>query len=641
MEVLTAMWKFRSMSPSEMIQDPFQEEFFVANDLDSKVNSLVRETIQNSLDAAIGSNEVIVRFYLNTCGSDQRSITNNSVYGGLEMHLQVNDNGISVNDYNYARSNGDYLLIEDYNTTGLDGDVNNYLITNNIVERNDFFWFWRNVGRSGKSGSERGKWGLGKTIFPASSRIRTFFGFTIRNSEPRHCLMGLSVLKTHYLENTSKSPYGYYGCYNNDEDEYFATPLTNSNDIEHFKTTYNLGRSNEKGLSVVIPFPSKDITFDSILKCVIKQYYYSILKRNLVVILEEESDTDHRLITINESYLESDLDLDDTNDPRVTYKDIIHFAKETIIYDDTNKVLLQDQNNLPQWRRDRFVLIDSNLKERFNGGNIIAFRIPLMISLYDQQKIDSYFELFLQKVDQHCEPQTNFIRDGITILGENSKYSRTNIRSIVLIEEENLSQLLGNAENPAHTEWQNDSLNFRGKYDNGSDVISFVRKSVSKLYKKLLESDSQIDDSFFIDYFFVQENNQSNVETTDEIRGLTLTPSDLDLEEQRLSQCRIARVSDGVIITMNEEYMLQNNSYMKICLAYNIESGDPLRKYSEFDFSLNTNDNLEIDNCTVLHCANNIIKFSPLGNDSKLKIKGLDSKRDLYIRLEVCNDTEI
>jgi hypothetical protein len=29
--------------------------------------------------------------------------------------------------------------------------------------RQDFYWFWRNIGRSSKTGDDLGRWGLGKT----------------------------------------------------------------------------------------------------------------------------------------------------------------------------------------------------------------------------------------------------------------------------------------------------------------------------------------------------------------------------------------------------------------------------------------------------------------------------------------------
>ena len=54
-------WHFRRMGKAEMNDDPIQGEFFTNQDI---ADRLVRETLQNSLDAAIGSDQVVVRFAL-------------------------------------------------------------------------------------------------------------------------------------------------------------------------------------------------------------------------------------------------------------------------------------------------------------------------------------------------------------------------------------------------------------------------------------------------------------------------------------------------------------------------------------------------------------------------------------------------
>ena len=42
-----------------------------------------------------------------------------------------------------------------------------------------------------------------------------------------------------------------------------------------------------------------------------------------------------------------------------------------------------------------------------------------------------------------------------------------------------LGMLLGDAENPAHTEWQSKGENFRGKYTFGASVLDFVTRVVA------------------------------------------------------------------------------------------------------------------------------------------------------------------
>ena len=61
-----ATWKFRTMGKGEMNTDPIESEFFSTEHLDSVADALVRESIQNSLDAGLPNQAVHVAFRLFT-----------------------------------------------------------------------------------------------------------------------------------------------------------------------------------------------------------------------------------------------------------------------------------------------------------------------------------------------------------------------------------------------------------------------------------------------------------------------------------------------------------------------------------------------------------------------------------------------
>ena len=130
---------------------------------------------------------------------------------GLIPHLEAVDaRYVTLPDFTSPIS---FLVIEDFNTTGLEGDpLTTFLKDPKPGE--DYYYFWHNVGRTGKSGSNRGSWGLGKTVFPAVSSISTFFGLTARVSDRRRLLMGQSVLRYHELRSGDPiTPYGYFGFF--------------------------------------------------------------------------------------------------------------------------------------------------------------------------------------------------------------------------------------------------------------------------------------------------------------------------------------------------------------------------------------------------------------------------------------------
>jgi hypothetical protein len=67
----TPTWRFRRMQPGEMNVDPIEGEFFSTEALDSLADALVRESIQNSLDARRLDETLHVRFAFS--GPDQES----------------------------------------------------------------------------------------------------------------------------------------------------------------------------------------------------------------------------------------------------------------------------------------------------------------------------------------------------------------------------------------------------------------------------------------------------------------------------------------------------------------------------------------------------------------------------------------
>ncbi|MFO7599184.1 MAG: hypothetical protein R6X27_05170 [Candidatus Desulfacyla sp.] len=58
----TPQWRFREMQRGEMNVDPIEGEFFNTEAISSISDALVREAIQNSLDASVGKGPVTVRF---------------------------------------------------------------------------------------------------------------------------------------------------------------------------------------------------------------------------------------------------------------------------------------------------------------------------------------------------------------------------------------------------------------------------------------------------------------------------------------------------------------------------------------------------------------------------------------------------
>ena len=110
-------WKFRQMSRGEINVDPIEGEFFSTEILGSLSDAVIREAIQNSLDAGIPGQQV--KIVITFSSPDQKLGTDAATryLHGLREHLDAKSSGLT-NGIDYERPM-DFLLIEDFGTKGL------------------------------------------------------------------------------------------------------------------------------------------------------------------------------------------------------------------------------------------------------------------------------------------------------------------------------------------------------------------------------------------------------------------------------------------------------------------------------------------------------------------------------------------
>ena len=188
------------MAPSEPNQNPIQGEFFSA-DLPKR---FIRESVQNSLDARAGRAPVRMRFTISGPGGAVPRERAQCYLKGLRPHFEavmkaesenVQKDSDSYRELRHRRTLLDgplpFLVVEDFGTTGLQGDIED-----NDVQApgNDFWGFFRSIGISPKNEDAGGSWGLGKWVFPDASKLNAFLGVTRRRREQRFLLMGQTML---------------------------------------------------------------------------------------------------------------------------------------------------------------------------------------------------------------------------------------------------------------------------------------------------------------------------------------------------------------------------------------------------------------------------------------------------------------
>lgn len=140
---MTEGWHFNLRRACDRMRDSANDAFFTAESLENLSEGLVREGIQNSLDAAArdaGSvRQVTVRIAFAAKAGPK-------VHEFLARHFaDVRENfapGLGLSDVNplFAPEAG-YLVFEDFGTRGLTGYVNEYRLE--YAEQNAFFSFFR------------------------------------------------------------------------------------------------------------------------------------------------------------------------------------------------------------------------------------------------------------------------------------------------------------------------------------------------------------------------------------------------------------------------------------------------------------------------------------------------------------------
>lgn len=482
-------WLFRQQQPGEITRDPIVGEFFSTDAIDNPAEALVREGIQNALDAK-RDKQIRVRLHLVTEDNAPDPETTNRWFDGAWEHLHAPGNGLKE-----APDRGDacsFLVFEDFGTTGLQGDVTQAFDVPG--SKNSFFYFFRAEGRSGKSESDRGRWGVGKHVFPRASRISTCFGLTVRADDGKKYLMGHIILKSHYLKNKPFAPDGYLG--KPVARGSFVLPVSDPRVLDQFCTDFYVSRDSQPGLSIVVPFIDNEITFEHLREAVISDYFYPILKGELVVDIE----TPDRQIHIDATSLLQETENLETA-ARERLLPVIALAHWAIT-ESAGKVYTLNPcvTNCPAWDKDLFPphLIQP-MRDDLDSGRNLAVHIGIRVREKKKQPVMSGFHVYLRQ-DGFESGRPVFIREGIMISDVRATRSR-GIRSLVIIEDGALATLLGDSENPAHTQWQKDSSNFKNKYPYGKNYIEFVTKSVAQIVNMLSAQDEQKDPYLLADIF--------------------------------------------------------------------------------------------------------------------------------------------
>lgn len=651
-------WQFRKMDRAEMNQDPMQREFFEGEPINTR---LVRESIQNSLDAGIahaspdGKGEAVrVRFSLAGIRNPLPAYRAERYFTDLAPHLdaipELDDTIRALAAHNdLTHDDVPFIVVEDAGTVGLDGDCEQERDSESTpADNNHFFWFFRNVGRSGKGDTDNGSWGLGKWVFPDASLASAYIAVTRRRSDDEILLMGQSVLKQHDIGGARYVPYGYFGTFDGDG---FQLPLRHGEAAHESIITrcikdFGLQYRNQPGLSVIIPFPrilgeEAYIETPKMLAAIVDNYFYPIIDRRLEVTLDAGDGTPPIEITADTIDGVLDMaDLDEETGERSpdAYRRLFAMTRQCLEVPEDDYIEMSARQ-LAKMGDDNASIIPS-LRRRYNAYELLAFRISTDVQRKKGARENTEFRLYVQRDDSLTEGHDYYVRGTLSI--PEMDYLR-NIRArtlLVVDENEPLAAMLRDSEPPAHTSWRPQTSRVTDHWWAAKRRIDEVRYAPRNLLQVMEAPREGVQKGAFADVFpRLREKGRATAGTKGRERNpdVPVTPP-----PWRPPDFAISESVDGFRVRIDNSAGPKPER-ARLRVAYDVLRGNPLNHYNRNDFRLRGIDALPV---TIEGGSEEPATQNSQPRDNELyvriddpqkfsvSVQGFDPNRDVFVRVE-------
>ncbi len=558
----TQIWTFAERSENDVEQEVTEVDQFNSETVDLQ-ETLVRESAQNSQDARAGSAPVRIRIGL---GSPERSYL-----AALTRELEPR---VKAAGFEWPEDQEPCaIVVEDFGTRGLTGAVDDHHSEDNYRS-----FFFRHGG-SYKSGAQNGRWGLGKLVFPMSSRARCFFGLTRRDGDTGSLLLGEAVLRTHRHNGRKYAPHGHFGRLESGK----ILPVTDSDFVAEFSRQFGITRGEEPGLSVVVPWPVQVPDSDHLIAMVARNYLWPILSGSLRV-----------------DVMGSVLD-------QATIRQVAHllpaglldFAEGILSADHSSLISLQAPGQRPGgvWApADELVGEEDrqSLRQSFAAGGFAGFRIPVPLGRKAEDvQPSSSIRVFVKKAPDGIRGDALYVRKDITVPDEARRFGKTDVFAAMIADRGDVAEFLADAENPAHTSWSGQAQRLTANWKYPNQTLSFVRNAPVRLYQMLttgLETEVR---NALLDFFWIadpkrppepgRKPGRNNNGDGKEKAGGPIDPP----PEPTPKKFRIDQEEGGFSIRGEGALAIEGlPRQLRIRVGYDVEGGNGVKEWDRFDFDL-------------------------------------------------------
>jgi hypothetical protein len=608
---LVLRWK--KQAEDDVVKELTQRSQFHSERIDLS-EALVREAFQNILDAGDETDGNPIRVRIRIVRNDQDTeVFLESLLEGLKPHLQAA--GIPYESEKLIRP--DFLVIEDFGTTGLTGPWGQL----GAGGWNDFF---RSFGASNKSGRTGGRWGLGKLVFTSASAIRTFFALTVRSEDTSRqpLLMGQTVLKTHEIP--GQGTYGSHGffCAPGAEGT-IQLPVTEPDTIRRLAAALGFTRSREPGLSLAVINPLGTFDERQIISFILSNYYLSILRGRLEVEVGDE-------IVSKATF---DNLVQHLGDHKMRTGRLAGFIREIEQRGQKGPDAVASQ----KWALPDQAAFSENdlqaLRAAYGDRRLVYVRFPINLRSRSNEERPTHVDVALRQTGPDEEAATLCVRGLLTLPGEADRIKALGCFAALLAEDEAIVSFLGDAEGPAHTDWNPREERVVERWLNAPARLAEVRKAVRVLIGALSPALSRRDDKALIDIFSVarmappaRSSGERKVASRPAPPLAALPPSQ--------PKYRIAKRSGGFSVSAGPGMTADDTGLkIRVRMAFDVPRGDPFKQHHKHDFDLNVRQNIRItsNDADVDVKDEKTVLLTVRSSTFKVSFEGFDPRRDLVV----------
>lgn len=596
--------RFAETRPSDVEQELTQKDQFDTDRVPLPA-TLVREAIQNTNDARAPENHgpvtVRVGFHKAVAPPLLRDL-----FKSLSRHLKA----VAVDETILDFENPSFLTIEDFGTIGLTGSVD-------TKDNNHFSDFWRRIGRSHKSGSSGGSWGLGKLVFPFSSQIYTVFGLTVRDGDSGSgWLMGQSILSTHKLNDIEYVPHGFVASFSADG---FPIPVNDAGTVEAFRTATGFKRTTEPGLSLAIPFPRSELTPDRLIPLVIEHYFFPILTGRLIVHVGDTEISDATVDELIATHTAGGL-----GPAQIAFIRGLHGAREA------NRPVVAAE----AWTTDGFAAafdpgtLDA-LRTAHAKGELIHVRAPIAVKPKNGPNETGFLDLFLRVADAGVQPATLFVRNAITVPNEANSFRSPTTFGALVVADGPAAAFLRDAENPAHTAWNGRAEKLVRRWRTPGPTLTQVRRALRDLNAALENSSGITDPDALLELLNIRKASG----TPRGPQNRLVRKPVVNAGDPKPRRFHVGSRKGGFVITSGPA-LSRDSLPMKLMVrcAYEVTRGNAFKRWDRNDFEFGEKTALSIEHSGVsLNGAGNRMALTVTDSEFRVAISGFDLNRDVVV----------